>query len=277
MPVCPVGTIIRLEKLREGIAFCRECGMDTLQLRLGDAALLPRETISAADALLRNFHAAGAVAGVSGEQVWDFRKGPSTVGLGNAALRTERTNSLIRAAEVCSRLGIPTAMAHLGFVPEEPADPDYSVYVEALAAIGRRYGELGVRFLLETGQETPETLLRLIEDAGEKAVGVNLDPANLVMYGHGSPLNAADILREYIFGLHVKDGLPPEDGDHSLGREVFPGKGEVPFPALFQKLADNGFRGAAIIEREVPDAQRLADVRRAVPMVRGWLKSAGLA
>lgn len=277
MPGSKVGTIIRLEELRDGIAFCLECGMDMLQLRLGDAARLSEETIAGAEVLLRKFHAASAVAGVSGEQIWDFQRGPASVGLGYAALRKERIVSMMRVAEVCNRLCIPMALSHLGFVPEHPSDPDYPVYVEALSRIGRRYGELGVRFLLETGQETPETLRRLIRDAGEQAVGVNLDPANLIMYGRGDPLDAMDILRGLILGLHVKDGLPPEAGSYALGREVFPGEGQVPFPALFAKLAGQGFRGVAVIEREVPDVQRLADVRRAVPMVRAWLIDAGLA
>ncbi len=277
MAGCKVGTIIRLEELQDGIAFCRVSGMDTLQLRLGDAARLSGEAVAVAGTLLRDFCAASAIAGVSGEQIWDFQKGPATVGLGYAALRKERIVSMMRAAEVCDRLRIPMAMSHLGFVPENSSDPDYPVYVEALSRIGRRYGELGVRFLLETGQETPETLLRLIRDAGEQAVGVNLDPANLIMYGRGDPLDAAYVLQGFIFGLHVKDGFPQEAGSDALGLEVFPGEGRVPYPALFAGLAGQGFRGAAIIEREIPGAQRLADVRRAVPLVRAWLRDAGLA
>lgn len=273
---CPVGTIIRIEDLQPGIAFCRECGMDTLQLRLGDAALLSPETIAQAKTRLRDFPAASALAGCSGPQVWDFTQGPSTIGLGNAALREERMLSMMKAAEVCNQLHIPIAMAHLGFVPENPSEAEYSTYVEMLSRIGRRYGELGVRFLLETGQETPVTLRRLIRDAGEKSVGVNLDPANLLMYGRGNPLDAVDILRHLILGLHVKDGLYPEGTDDSLGRETVLGLGLVPFPALFEKLAGYGFHGAAIIEREVSDRERQADVRSAVPMVRAWLKNAGL-
>ena len=274
---CKVGTIVRLEELKEGIAFCRECGMDTLQLRLGDAVRLSEETIAGAGMLLRNFSAASAIAGVSGEQVWDLKKGPATVGLGYAALRKERIASMMRAAEVCNRLCIPMAMSHLGFVPENPSDCEYPVYVEALSRIGRRYGELGVRFLLETGQETPETLRRLLSDAGEQAVGVNLDPANLILYGRGDPLDAADVLQGYIVGLHVKDGLPPLAGSGALGLEVFPGEGRVPFPALFARLQSQGFRGAAIIEREISGAQRRKDVRSAVPLVRAWLRDAGFA
>ena len=277
MPGCRIGTIVRLEALHDGIAFCRDCGMDTLQLRLGDAALLSKDTVAGAGALLRGFHAASAVAGVSGEQIWDFKRGPATVGLGYAALRAERIQSMLRAAEVCSSLHIGMAVAHLGFVPENPSDPEYPVYVEALARIGKRYGELGVHFLLETGQETPVALRRLIGDAGEQAVGVNLDPANLVMYGRGNPLDAVEILHKDILGLHVKDGLYPEGSGDSLGKEVFPGEGLVPFPALFARLAAHGFQGAAIIEREVPGDQRRADVRRAVPMVRAWIQKAGLA
>ena len=83
-------------------------------------------------------------------------------------------------------------------------------------------------------------------------------------------------MRHLILGLHVKDGLYPEGTDDSLGRETVLGLGLVPFPALFEKLAGYGFHGAAIIEREVSDRERQADVRSAVPMVRAWLKNAGL-
>ena len=152
---------------------------------------------------------------------------------------------------------------------------EYEIYVDCLRRLGKRYGELGACLCLETGQETPVTLLRLLFDAGEKAVAVNLDPANLLMYGKANPTDGAKLLSPYVRSVHVKDGLYPAGEDFDLlGAETFPGEGLVDFPALFAALNRAGFSGPVIIEREIPD--RFPEVRRIVPMVRAWLREAKL-
>ena len=83
---------------------------------------------------------------------------------------------------------------------------DYGWTVEALATVAKRCKELGLAFCFETGQETPVTLLRTMNDIGTGNLGVNLDPANLLMYGKANPTDALDILGRHVKGVHAKDG-----------------------------------------------------------------------
>ena len=189
-------------------------------------------------------------AGWSGPAKWNFREGPATLGVGPKETRAARMQSLLTAAEYAALLEIPLMQTHFGFVPENPGDPEYAEHVECLRIIGRRCGELGVRFCLETGQETPITLRRLIEDAGEKAVAVNLDPANLLMYGKANPLDAVDILGKHIASMHLKDGLYPGEDSYALGRET------------------------RIIEREIGGEQQRIDLCESIPKFKQWMAQA---
>ena len=117
----------------------------------------------------------------------------------------------------------------------------------------------GQSFLFETGQETPVTLLRTIEDIGRDNVGINLDPANLILYGKGNPVDALDVFAKYVKDFHAKDGLYPTDGKH-LGKEVPIGKGKVNFPEFIKRLKELGYDGKLTIEREISGEQQLKDI-----------------
>ncbi len=124
----------------------------------------------------------------------------------------------------------------------------------------------GIDFWFETGQETPVTLLRMIQDIGGDNVGINLDPANLLMYGKGNPIDAVDVFGEYVRGMHAKDGDYPTDGI-SLGLERPLGEGRVNFPVLMPKLKEKGFCGAVTIEREIAGPQQIADIKHAMKLL----------
>ena len=119
----------------------------------------------------------------------------------------------------------------------------------------------GQYFLFETGQETPVTLLRTIEDIGTDNLGINLDPANLILYGKANPVDALDVFGKYVRDVHAKDGLYPTDGKH-LGRETPLGEGKVDFPRLIAKLREVGYDGSLTIEREISGEQQLKDILR---------------
>ncbi len=125
-----------------------------------------------------------------GRKVWNLSEGPRTIGLIPPATRRARIDALKLAADVARQCGIPSVHTHCGFIPE---DPDDSMYPQAVASVKEVAGycrELGRSFLCETGQETPITLLRMIEDVSLDNVFVNLDLANLILYGKGNPVDA---------------------------------------------------------------------------------------
>ncbi|MDD5597349.1 MAG: sugar phosphate isomerase/epimerase, partial [Victivallaceae bacterium] len=98
-------------------------------------------------------------------------------------------------------------------------------------------------------------------------IGVNLDPANLILYGKGNPVDALDILGEYVKCVHVKDGLYPAD-PMQLGKEVRIGSGQVNFPAFLLKLKEKKYSGPFIVEREITGTQQISDIMYAVEYLK---------
>lgn len=206
-------------------------------------------------------------AGCSGRYVWDFIEGPTTIGLVPRKLRAHRTRELIRGAEFADRIGTPAIATHVGFIPDDPASPDYRGTVEATRKVAQRCQHLGQTFMFETGQETPVTLLRTIEDVALPNLGVNYDPANLLLYGKANPVDGLDVIGRYVTGVHAKDGEYPTDGRH-LGQEKPLGKGRVNFPLLIARLKKLGYRGPLTIEREIRGPQQIVDIKKAVRVLR---------
>ncbi len=205
-------------------------------------------------------------AGLPGPAVWNFVEGPATIGMVPPEFRVERTKALQDAAVWAARLGAPSITTHCGFIPADPKDPNYIGTVDSLKAVAAVCGDKGVEFWFETGQETPITLLRTIEDIGTENLGINLDPANLLMYGNANPIDALDVFGSWVRGVHAKDGEYPTDG-RELGHEKPMGEGRVNFPVLIPKLKSMGFQGALTIEREISGDQQVADIKRAMAIL----------
>jgi sugar phosphate isomerase/epimerase len=196
-----------------------------------------------------------------GVRVFDFYRGPETIGIVPAATREARIGNLKLAADIAAQCGIPAIHTHCGFIPENPNDPLYAESVAAVRRVAGHAKERGVSFLCETGEETPITLLRMIQDAGMDNVFVNLDVANLILYGTGNPVDAMDVLGHLVRGVHAKDGMFPTD-PKSLGKEVSIGEGRVDFPAVFKRLLGAKYQGPITIERETRGAEQRADILR---------------
>ena len=204
--------------------------------------------------------------GFPGPAVWNFTEGPATIGLVPPEYRKMRVEALIAGAEFAAKLDVASTTTHAGFIPENPKDPLYEGTIEALRRIATRCKELGLAFCLETGQETPVTLLRAMTDTGTGNLGVNLDPANLLMYGKANPVDALDILGAYVKGVHAKDGeYPTEPG--RLGVEKPLGEGRVDFPRLVGKLKSCGYAGSLTIEREISGDQQIKDIKHAIKLL----------
>ncbi|HEY89034.1 MAG TPA: sugar phosphate isomerase/epimerase [Thermoflexia bacterium] len=204
--------------------------------------------------------------GYPGPAVWNFAAGPTTIGLVPPAYRPERVAALQAGADFAAYVGAPSITTHVGFIPETPHNPLYPALLDALHTVISYCDARGIGFYFETGQETPVTLLRVIEELGYDNLGVNFDPANLLMYGKANPLDALDILGRYVRGVHAKDGDYPSDGLH-LGPEKPLGAGRVNFPALISQLKALGYTGALTIEREISGPQQIADIQRAIELL----------
>ena len=192
--------------------------------------------------------------------VWNFLQGPSTIGLVPPKTRAARIDALKQVSDFAHQLGINQVQTHCGFIPEDPADPLYPQAVEAIRTVARHCQANGQYFLMETGQETPTTMSRMIRDVAMPNLAVGLDTANLILYGKANPVDAVDILGPHVRSVHAKDGKWPTDPSE-LGEEVLIGKGLVNFKVVFTRLHKLGYTGAVTIERETSGPQQIEDVR----------------
>jgi L-ribulose-5-phosphate 3-epimerase len=195
-----------------------------------------------------------------GPMVWDFYSGPKTIGIVPESTRAARVDALKRASDLGAACHVGAVHTHCGFIPENPNDPLYAETVRAIQDVASYCKSNGQIFLMETGQESPITMLRAIEDAGTGNIYVNLDTANLILYGKGEPVGALDVLGKYVRGLHAKDGMYPVD-PKKLGREVAIGQGRVDFPGVIRALHRLSYTGPITIERETSGPQQEADIR----------------
>lgn len=270
MAMLRLGVIVGLrEQPEESIAHVREFALPTCQVSAWNLDLCRPEVAQR----LRDAAGSAGVAistfwgGVPGRRVWDFIEGPTTIGLVPSAQRQAGIDALKRWSDFAALVGgIPSMTTHVGFLPVNPSDPDYLGTVAALHAVASHCRANGQQFWFETGQETPITLLRTIEDVGLDNLGINLDPANLLMYGMANPIDALDVFGRYVRGMHAKDGEYPTNG-RKLGVEKALGEGRVDFPRLLPKLKSFGFDGAVTIEREISGPRQAEDIRRAVALL----------
>jgi L-ribulose-5-phosphate 3-epimerase len=210
--------------------------------------------------------------GWEGPAVWDFIDGPLTLGLVPVTYRLDRLKMLLRGSDFAALIGVRDLTTHVGFIPEDPNDPQYNSLVTTLRYLAQHCRERGQNFLFETGQETPVTLLRTIEAIGLDNVGINLDPANLILYGKANPVDALDVFGKYVWGVHAKDGLYPTSG-RFLGQEVPLGQGKVNISALVQQLKAIGYDGPLTIEREISGDQQTADILAAKALLEKLVRA----
>lgn len=133
--------------------------------------------------------------GWPGPRVWDFIEGPATLGLVPKEFRYVRMEALKLGAKFAKEIGVKDIVTHVGFIPENPSTTEYLETVTTIKHVALEAQKLGIYFNFETGQETPITLLRTIEDVGLDNLGINLDPANLLMYGKANPVDAVDLYK----------------------------------------------------------------------------------
>jgi sugar phosphate isomerase/epimerase len=202
---------------------------------------------------------------------WNFLRGPSTIGLVPPATRAARIDALRQVSDFGKQIGVKQVQTHCGFIPEDPADPLYAGAVEAVRTVAQYCQGNGQYFLMETGQETPTTMSRMIRDVAMPNLAVGLDTANLILYGKANPVDAADILGPHVRSIHAKDGKWPTNPSE-LGEEVVIGSGLVNFREVFARLHRAGYTGAVTIERETSGPQQIEDVRKEKVYLEGIIR-----
>ena len=265
-----LGTLLRCADIEERrIAFYHEIGLNALQIAgVYEEWLAPCEEAHRKSdeifPLLRNFgfSVPGIFLSYPG-QVWSDH---STIGLVPEKTRVERMILSCRQMEWARRYGIRFITCHVGFLPEQQ-DDFYRRFIADMKQLVRFAAANGQEFLFETGTETTCRLKQTIDDIGEPNVGINFDPANLLIYGKDDPSKLVELLAERIRIVHCKDAVPAAPGE-TCGRETVLGQGATRFAELLKKLLDGGFAGPLVIERELtPGPEQEKDIAEAVKYI----------
>lgn len=262
-----IGTCVSLPSMNgiePKLATLKENGFDSCQIISWNPLVWTDENAEILKELLDKYGITVSAfwCGYEGPIVWDFYDGQQTLGLVPVEYRQMRIQNLCDGADFAHKLGIQDVVSHMGYIPENPYDPNFNSFCIAIRTIANHLKKNGQWLLFETGQETPVTLLRTFETVGTDNLGVNLDTANLILYGKANPVDALDVFGKYVRNLHAKDGRYPTSGRY-LGEETKLGEGKVDFKALFVRLHELGYDSHVTIEREITGAQQLTDILEA--------------
>lgn len=213
-----------------------------------------------------------AVCSYEGEDYKDIPTVEATVGLVPAATRQVRLARTKAVSDIAKALGIDSVACHIGFVPEDATSALYSEIRDVTRDLCDHCGKNGQQFTLETGQEPAKVLLRFIDDVKRDNLKINFDPANMILYGTGDPIEALDVLAPRVISVHCKDGdWPDRNKPDALGEEKPLGEGSVGIDRFVHRLKELGYRGVLSIEREEPNmAKRDQDIESAIKLLR-WI------
>ncbi len=170
---------------------------------------------------------------------------------------------------VAKDLGLKLVTFHAGFLPHEASDPAFAKLMDRIRQIGELFGENGLELGFETGQETADTLKDFLDQLALPNVGVNFDPANMILYDKGDPIEALKVLAPYLKQCHIKDAnRTSQPGE--WGEEVQTGTGQVDWKDFFATLEGLGYEGTFAIEREAGE-QRVEDILAAKKHIHSLL------
>ena len=216
-----------------------------------------------------NIRLTAVFAGFEGESYADIPTVVKTVGLVPPASRAARTREMKEIADFARVLHCDVVALHLGFIPHDTADPLYGEVVEVTRDVCAHCRGNGQDLHLETGQETADGLLQFIRDTGCDNLFVNFDPANMILYGTGEPIEALEKVGSLVHSVHCKDGKWAAHPGQEWGQEVPLGEGDVGLENYLRTLSRIGYEGPLTIEREIPQEpeRQKAEIGHAVRLL----------
>lgn len=272
-PVTPMETGVMFWAGRDSLAELKSMGVRCGQLGIAGDVELTDEFAAQwkADLGAHGFALITVFAAYDGESYADIPTVEKTVGFIPRATRDARVARTKEISDFAAKIGAPGIACHIGFVPHDPANEDYIAVREAVRDVCDHAARYGQTFALETGQEPAATLLHFFQDVQRANLRINFDPANMILYGTGDPIEALKLLAPHVVSVHAKDGdWPPKDTPGALGTERPLGQGSVGIPRFVAMLREIGFQSSLNIERETePQEVRIADIRMAVGLLDG--------
>ncbi len=250
----------------------RELGVPTIQLHAPHAGNRTPQAAETFAAQLReqNIRCTAVFGGFEGESYADIPTVVRTIGLVPEATRAERLAEMMAISDFAKLLGVDCVGLHLGFVPHDASDPGYASIVDVTRKLCDHCHENGQFLHLETGQETADGLLAFIAAVDRANLKINFDPANMVLYGSGDPIEALRQLGPHVRSVHCKDAAASDQPGVTWGQEVPLGEGDVGMEAYLKTLAEIGYTGPLTIEREIPEdpARQKAEIGAALELLK---------
>ena len=215
-------------------------------------------------------------AAFEGESYADIPTVQRTVGFIPEVTREVRERRMLEVSDFAAQLGVASVATHVGFVPEETGDRDYLAVREMVRRVCDHAVSHQQTFALETGQERAGVLLDFLLDVNRRNLGINFDPANMILYGTGDPIQSLAAVGQHVVSIHCKDGdWPPTGVPGALGSERPLGQGSVDLKAFLAELKKIGYKGPLTIEREAHDKEeRLRDLKEGMRLLEELKASA---
>lgn len=209
--------------------------------------------------------------GFEGESYADIPTVVKTVGLVPEETRASRLQEMKEISDFARLLGCDVIALHLGFVPHDTSLPLYQEVIDVTRELCSHASQNDQALHLETGQETAEGLLQFIDDTKLDNLFINFDPANMILYGTGEPIEALKKVGSFVRSVHCKDATWSDQPGKTWGAEVPLGEGQVNIENYLQTLLEIGYRGPLTIEREIPEEpeRQKAEINHAFSLLNG--------
>lgn len=214
-------------------------------------------------------HIVSGMFGCVGEDYSSLESIRRTGGIAPDATWEQNWRNIQSTAVLAQSLGLKLITFHAGFLPHDPADKEFAKMIQRLGQLADVFERADLLVGLETGQETASSLAAVLTQLNRRNVCVNFDPANMILYDKGDPVEAVQVLGKWIRQVHLKDATRTKVPGQ-WGAEVPVGTGEVPWSAFFAALERLDFTGSLVIEREA-GTQRVQDIRHAKNVVERTL------
>ncbi len=245
-----------------------QLGVSCGQLGIHPSAILNNEQVTAWKTALNTegMEIVTVFASYLGESYASIPTVRETVGFVPSLTREVRETRTYECSDFALELGVSGLATHIGFVPEDRTDPEYIAVREMVRRVCDYCAQNDQIFALETGQEPARVLRNFIADVDRENLGINFDPANMILYGSGKPLEALETVRDHVVTVHCKDAKwPTELGQ--WGIETPLGEGDVCIDKFLTKLKEIGYGGPLIIEREITGEEQQADIRAGIALL----------
>ncbi len=270
----PIGVFTSIDAgLGVKLEVVQELGIPTIQLH---APHRSTRTPAVAEKFVErleqmNVELTAVFGGFDGESYADIPTVSRTIGLVPPETRAERLREMCEISDFARLLGCNVIALHLGFVPHDTSLPLYQDVLQVTRQLCEHASQNDQALHLETGQETGEALLTFIADSKCDNLFVNFDPANMILYGTGDPIETLKQISKYVRSVHCKDATASDQPGVTWGREMPLGEGQVGMERYLQTLKDIGYLGPLTIERELaeePERQK-AEIQHAVGLLKG--------